>query len=224
MVQFHPEVVTIVDQGLDVHCETKASVPSIPPQLTLRPPEKTNCLFSIRQYEKTGCVALDGRVGESLNLVWQCDNPGYQFLVHDCFVYTDKEKSIPIIDGYGCQVDPYLLETPIYDKSTFGMAWREISIFKFPKSTSLIFRCSISLCDPEGVSSCKNMIPPVCYDYIPSQLRSKRQTYLNNDVTLSAHTKPGFLATFELETRRLSVLEGENLLPEPTIRYCSNII
>jgi len=100
------------------------------------------------------------------------------------------------------------LETPFYDAKQSGLAWRDSSTFKFPKANSVVFKCQISLCDMETSSQCKYQVPPAC------KARKQKREVVQT-------TKQGFVATFNVETRRINVLENENLKPLEKVTYCA---
>lgn len=122
MLQFHPIVITRVDQGLDINCFTPARVSQAEiGRSTIRKPADTQCSYRIHRYGPEECAALDAQVGDNLFHKWECDNrqsfplllileysgvnatlsaPNYQFLVHDCVV-TSTIKNAPFIDSNG---------------------------------------------------------------------------------------------------------------------------
>jgi Mg-chelatase subunit ChlD len=237
VLQFHQDVVTRVDQALDISCFKEDSRAGEFNSLAdasskTKRPEDAECSYSIRKFSKDGCVALDAPVGEILHHRWQCDVPSqghHTILVHDCYVESD-ELSLPFLDSDGCEVDPYMLETPEYDvfygsnrrvpEGFLPKAHQEMSVFKFPQSSSVRFRCRISLCDVEANNECSIMIPPRCSNrpvFRGGIRRQKRQAF-------PVPTKRGFIATREVVTRRINVLENENLNPNPDKdnRYCLN--
>lgn len=226
MLQFHPEIITNVDQALEVSCFHEQFVP---PQLLSDPIRNTDggasikdasCHYHLEKYARD-CVALDARVGEILHHDWECNYKGGSILVHDCFVESD-EKTLEIIDHDGCAVDPFILETPkyfskpgtrfLYKAKQSAYAW------KFPTAGSLRFRCKISLCDMEGGGLCRYKLQPRCPSFHggPNDVkRTKRQAPHPFQV------KEGFDRTIDVETRRLNVLENEALKPEDDVKYCS---
>lgn len=214
MIQFNEEVITDVDQALDVSCFHEEAISNVVAESRIKDPFETVCQYTIRKFGKDGCVALDGRVGESMDHRWECSLPAnnYAMLVHDCMAESDA-GTIPILDDQGCHVHPFIMEDPIYTKG--GMIYADMSVFKFPGAATVKFQCFISLCDMESTEPCKYQIPPKCTGK-PST-RTKRQV-----ITPYRPTKQGFIATFKVETRRLNVLESENLKPRiEDVNYCS---
>uniref|UniRef100_A0A7E4ZWU6 VWFA domain-containing protein n=1 Tax=Panagrellus redivivus TaxID=6233 RepID=A0A7E4ZWU6_PANRE len=224
ILQFHPLVITRADQGLDVSCfhQQPISLQDIG-RVSQKRLTDTQCSYRLHRFGPQECAALDAKVGESLWHRWECDSPpNYQYLVHDCFVRSDR-KSAQILDSEGCEIDPHFLETPDYSrfqKPRRGDAYvfQEMSVFKFPGDDNVVFQCKISLCDMEGNDACRQMIPPRCAARVPtSDDESGGPKRLKRG--LSA-TKAGFAMTFDLETRTLNVLENEAIRPPTPIRYC----
>uniref|UniRef100_A0A914YXT9 Uncharacterized protein n=1 Tax=Panagrolaimus superbus TaxID=310955 RepID=A0A914YXT9_9BILA len=223
ILQFHPLIVTRADQGLDVSCfyHQPLSVQEIG-----RSKKKlidTQCTYRLHRFGPEECAALDAKVGESLFHKWECDSPSsYQYLVHDCFVRSDR-KSAQILDSNGCEIDSHFLETPIYSrflKPRKGDAYvyQEMSVFKFPGDDNVVFQCKVSLCDMDGTDACRGMIPPRCTTH---QLEDEDQNGPKRFKRgIAQNTKSGFAMTFDLETRTLNVLENESIRPPTPIRYC----
>uniref|UniRef100_A0A914VWI4 Uncharacterized protein n=1 Tax=Plectus sambesii TaxID=2011161 RepID=A0A914VWI4_9BILA len=212
MLQFHPLVITKVDQGLDINCFTPARVSQAEiGRSTIKKPGDTQCSYRIHRYGPEECAALDAQVGDNLFHKWECDNPpNYQFLVHDCEV-TSTIKTAPFIDSNGCTIDPFILETPDYSRLVTprkgdAYVFQEMSAFKFPNQGDIQFRCKISLCDMESGAECTKMIAPKCGDKRPQRSIEP--------------SKAGFAATLNVETKRINVLENERIKPPVPVKYC----
>ncbi|GMR41897.1 hypothetical protein PMAYCL1PPCAC_12092, partial [Pristionchus mayeri] len=226
ILQFHPLIMTRADTGLDVSCFFSAPVvPSEIGRSTIKKLPDTQCTYRLHKYAASHCVALDARVGESLFHKWTCDNaPNYQYLVHDCFVRSDKHH-VQFIDSNGCQMDDVILETPDYNKMISRKTGeifvaQEMSAFKFPGDNNLVFECSISFCDMEGDDSCTQMIPPKCSNSTSHQLVDTRNGLRRLKRAVHS-TKPGFALTLPVETRTLNVVESESMSPRDAVRYCA---
>uniref|UniRef100_A0AC34QTC8 Uncharacterized protein n=1 Tax=Panagrolaimus sp. JU765 TaxID=591449 RepID=A0AC34QTC8_9BILA len=224
ILQFHPLIITRADHGLDVSCFYKQPI-SINDvgRVSMKRLVDTQCTYRLHRFGPNDCAALDAKVGESLFHKWQCDSPpNYEYLVHDCFVRSDR-KSAQILDSNGCEIDGLFLETPDYSrfqKPRRGdpFVFQEMSVFKFPGDDNVVFQCKVSLCNMESNDPCRQMIPPRCA--VKQQLTEDERNGPKRFKRGISETKPGFAMTFDLETRTLNVLENEAIRPPTPIRYC----
>ncbi|CAD6188203.1 unnamed protein product [Caenorhabditis auriculariae] len=236
ILQFHPLIITRADQGLDVGCFLPHPVP---PQELQRSVSKNAadsiCVYRLHRYGPTQCVALDAKVGETIYHKWECDTPPeYNYLVHDCHVESEQ-NTFRIVDENGCEVDQHFLETPNYSRFSEhpeeAYVFQEMSVFKFPGDSDLVFHCKVSLCDmTASKSTCAAAIPPRCSPYKPTfPVRQKRgviDKWRRSDGLLSrsrrqiVETKSGFYMTMHVETRTLNVLLSESIRPKDSVKYC----
>jgi len=128
----------------------------------------------------------------------------------------------------GCEVDRYLMTTPLYnmDKSPHKVTERTYA-FKFPKETIIRHRCLISICDRQGVGSCQyafvsNQLSdddkkPQTADETPSECLhehpNQRKIYMQSETAnyKNPPLKQGFHATFGVEARRINVFPKDDL-------------
>jgi len=132
---------------------------------------------------------------------------------------SSEKASAQIIDSYGCEVDAHFIETPIYSRvmeQERVYVHQEMSAFKFPKDSNLIFRCKISFCDANS-SSCLEAIPPKCSE---QSGRGAGKTELAEPKPRTRRQSPEFLLTVPVETRTLNVIETEAIKPSSPVRYC----
>ncbi|NP_001317785.1 von Willebrand factor type A domain protein [Caenorhabditis elegans] len=248
ILQFHPLIITRADQGLDMSCFVSSAVPRQElDRAVLKNAADTQCVYRLHRYSPGQCVALDAKVGETLYHRWACDSPPeYNYLVHDCFVQSEKHTQ-QILDSNGCEVDQHFLETPNYsrfkDYPEDSYVFQEMSVFKFPGDGDLLFHCKISLCNMNDPNApCNQSIPPKCPKKVPvlpvRQKRSvsaeemaspewrskqirKRQTELKNRSRRQiVETKAGYYMTLQVETRTLNVLLSESIRPRDSVKYC----
>ncbi|KAK6028827.1 von Willebrand factor type A domain protein [Ostertagia ostertagi] len=231
ILQFHPIIITRADQGLEVSCFYQQ--PLSPQEITRvsKNVADTDCTYRIHRYSPTQCVALDAKVGETLFHKWQCDSPPqFSYLVHDCYVKSDKERHT---NSGQCRASQLTICKHCLDEEIelpFQMAmlienFQEMSVFKFPGEGDVYFQCKISLCDMEsGALPCITQVPPRCSKKRPViAFREKRSAstdsqtppippVLNIDQNAVdpsmvrsrrniAQTKPGFYMTLDVETR-----------------------
>jgi len=160
--------------------------------------------------------------------------------VHNCVADSDADNTtqLSLLDGQGCEVDKYLMTTPIYDKSKSNDRVTVNSyMFKFPTETIVRFRCLISVCDTNQVGDCeytfnqasaagtqKRDTPSACIDHPntakvlrPNQLPSYKEPTLLR----------GFHATVGVEARRINVFQKPKLASAENVRneqrYCSSL-
>ncbi|CAB3401343.1 unnamed protein product [Caenorhabditis bovis] len=235
ILQFHPLIITRADQGIDMSC----FVPSVVPQNEIangvfKNAADTECVYRLHRYNPGQCVALDAKVGETLYHRWECDcPPEYNYLVHDCFVQSEKNTQ-QILDSNGCEVDQHFLETPNYsrfrDFPEIAYVFQEMSVFKFPGDGDLLFHCKISICNMKDPNApCAQNIPPNCPKkptILPvrqkreTHIREKRQFERNRPRRQIVETKPGYYMTLHVETRTLNVLLSESIRPRDSVKYC----
>uniref|UniRef100_A0A1I7TB33 von Willebrand factor type A domain protein n=1 Tax=Caenorhabditis tropicalis TaxID=1561998 RepID=A0A1I7TB33_9PELO len=242
ILQFHPLIITRADQGLDMSCFVPSAVPRQElDRAVFKNAADTQCVYRLHRYSPGQCVALDAKVGETLY-----HPPEYNYLVHDCFVQSEKHTQ-QILDSNGCEVDQHFLETPNYsrfkDYPDDSYVFQEMSVFKFPGDGDLLFHCKISLCNMKDPNApCNQSIPPNCPKKTPilpvrqkrdvssDQLNSaewrskqirKRQIELKNRSRRQiVETKAGYYMTLQVETRTLNVLLSESIRPRDSVKYC----
>src|SRR5262249_53599615 len=93
--------------------------------------------------------------------------------------------------------DTDILKTPNY--GIRKLVYQQGEVFRFPDSTHVQFKCTISVCD-RGAGDCDILLPPKC----GQQTRSKRGN-------LERLPKPNFAAEFTVETSSVYVLDDDSI-------------
>uniref|UniRef100_A0A915J194 ZP domain-containing protein n=1 Tax=Romanomermis culicivorax TaxID=13658 RepID=A0A915J194_ROMCU len=206
MIQFHPNVITRLDQIVLANCFTPSNGALKEAAKDFSPAKKEiTCSYILQQYHpENGCAVLDARVGDNVYHKWTCDmGPDHDYIVHNCDAVTDK-TTIAILDEHGCQVDPNIFETPVYDgKKSF--IFRDSWMFKFPGVTWMQFKCKISICNQQN-GNCSGLIPPNCGN------RRRKREDINSKI----------VQTLDVETRRINVLVSDELKPIEKLHFCTN--
>ena len=78
---------------------------------------------------------------------------------------SSDRKSFPFLDSNGCEVDAHFLEVPDYSRfqeqvtdTSQRYVYQEMSVFKFPGESNVVFQCKISFCDMTSTNKCVKML------------------------------------------------------------------
>uniref|UniRef100_A0A914Q381 ZP domain-containing protein n=1 Tax=Panagrolaimus davidi TaxID=227884 RepID=A0A914Q381_9BILA len=171
-------------------------------QGTIEPPK---CQYSIQS--TNGKAISHVLVGETVEHLWKCYSAnGYNdvhkvfgLLVHNCFIEDGQGKREKIIDEQGCSLDPLVIGTPEYSKTSLSASIKAL-VVKFPDRDSVDFQCAIHMCvRDEG--NCNGITPPNC-----GSGRSRRHIDSSN-VTSSADD-------WKLHAQRLTVMDIDSKITD----------
>jgi len=182
---------------------------------------------------------LDSEVGNIIEHEWSCTglNDNQFIYVHDCIADGDSEKTaqtLSMLNSDGCQVDEYLMETPVYNKKSPHTVTRRTFMFKFPSETIVRHRCLISICDTDvKEGTCAGALtsnekgdtaqPTACLQEFPDAKKTLVPSELPNYVAPTL--RPGWHATFGVEARRINVFQQDDLTgvkESNQRRFCSS--
>ncbi|KAJ1346144.1 hypothetical protein KIN20_000852 [Parelaphostrongylus tenuis] len=104
-------------------------------------------------------------------------------LVHSCFIEDGAGQRYEVIDKYGCSLDRYILNTPIYDRDK-PTASIDAFMMKFPDRSSVDFQCSIKVCSKLD-QNCSAITPPDCSS--PGGSKRSRRESSNEDDSMTIH-------------------------------------
>uniref|UniRef100_A0A914QNK6 ZP domain-containing protein n=1 Tax=Panagrolaimus davidi TaxID=227884 RepID=A0A914QNK6_9BILA len=207
VVNFHENFITKVDKAYHIACSYEEADRSVATQIDVSPPPETDlqgtieppkCQYSIQS--TNGKAISHVLVGETVEHIWKCYSAnGYKdvhkvfgLLVHNCFIEDGQGKREKIIDEQGCSLDPLVIGTPEYSKTSLSASIKAL-VVKFPDRDSVDFQCAIHMCvRDEG--NCNGITPPNC-----GSGRSRRHIDSSN-VTSSADD-------WKLHAQRLTVMD-----------------
>jgi uncharacterized protein YegL len=232
-LRFHEFFDTIADSVINAECEYGGDVTGVqddrPGALTVNKPADAACKYMITPRSQ-GCELLDAEVGKQVTHEWTCAglSPRQYIFVHDCVVDSDTDNStmFNVITDKGCEVDEYLMETPLYGIEQHPhKVTVNTYIVKQPMDTIVRYRCLISVCDRDASGSCKYLFQSVGVQGQVTAVRNTPSACLDHPTTLKVLnpnnvlsykeplTKNGFQATFGVTARRINVFHRDALNP-----------
>jgi len=245
-IRFHELVDTAADSFFDASCQYDEAF-DLSDNSLVRPvidgfnPDNIRCQYNIvpTTTEKQ-CEILDADVGNMVQHEWSCkglDRDQFM-LVHDCVADSDADNdtNLAILDHQGCDVDKYLMQTPVYDiKNRGNFVSVRSYIFKFPHDTIVRFRCLISICNTKkSGAGCQYAFNAVPLDGGPATVRNTPSACLNHPKTIrklrreelvnysNPRLNQGYQMTVGVEARRVNVFQQAELASQSQRKYCTN--
>ncbi|CAJ0951740.1 unnamed protein product, partial [Mesorhabditis belari] len=165
------------------------------------------CNYSIHKSNPGGELIKKAKLGDSVFHTWKCDaikeiNDDYGMLIHDCYVGSEYNNQIPLLDAEGCSTDGELISEIVYDQENL-MAYGETKAFAFENGSSLQFTCSVTLCSKEE-NGCNGVTPPSCAKEVhPNEYSALHATRRDTEaikpaLTMKLQTKVGVTSSASL--------------------------
>ncbi|KAL0277909.1 UNVERIFIED_CONTAM: hypothetical protein PYX00_005026 [Menopon gallinae] len=108
----------------------------------------------------------------------------YGIRVKNCFAFSIQNKSVPLLDEYGCPTEPKVMSPFKWDPTVNAADSNLYSMFKFSESPQMNFQCDVVVCK----GACAE---PVCDENIetlPDRARSLAKEDASEEGTLLAST------------------------------------
>lgn len=181
IVSFHPVFVTKVDRAYRLICKyggaaqtdltAGLSVSMIPTEPLEGSVGMADCSYTVHKESANSPPVRHAKVGDKIFHVWQCTNLEItQYMwIHDCYVSPEFGTGERIIDSNGCTSDPVVIGDLDYGRQPYHFVTASHHAYKFADYPTLLWRCSISICDSRSSSAnCRlpsgalARVPPLC--------------------------------------------------------------
>uniref|UniRef100_A0A5S6QFX8 ZP domain-containing protein n=1 Tax=Trichuris muris TaxID=70415 RepID=A0A5S6QFX8_TRIMR len=144
--------------------------------------EKPDCVYTIRRGTVNGPIVKFAMLGMDVVHRWECEsaeNDGgnvYAMHVHSCYVKSETQEQVMVIDENGCPVEHSPIQKITYHPNQLLVS-AKAPVVSLPDTGAIQFNCQVSLC-LRVEESCRRLAPPKC----DSSSRSVRNVFMLDEI------------------------------------------